>query len=61
MNGNVLELLTEGCVVSGLPDGQFVAADDNTGRLTRWIAKRYPTEIRKPESSRTRRHGAPSA
>jgi hypothetical protein len=44
-NGTALELVTESCVVSALPDGQFVAADDNTGRLTRWMAKRYPSEV----------------
>lgn len=37
-SGNELELITEGLVVACLPDGQFVAAEDNTGRLSRWLS-----------------------
>ena len=35
--GDKPQLLTEECQVHVLPDGQWVAADDNTGRLTRWL------------------------
>lgn len=37
-SGNKLELITEGLVVACLPDGQFVAAEDNTGRLSQWLS-----------------------
>jgi len=33
-----LVLITVALVVACLPEGQFVAAENNTGRLTRWIA-----------------------
>jgi hypothetical protein len=35
--GNELELITEGLVVALLPDGRIVAAENNTGRLSRWL------------------------
>ena len=38
-NGTTLELITTNCMCAILPDGRYVAADDNTGRLTRWITK----------------------
>ena len=38
-NSNVLRLLTEKCGTAFLPDGRLFAAENNTGQLTRWIAK----------------------
>lgn len=38
-SGNELSLITERCVTAILPDGRYIAADDNTGRLTRWITR----------------------
>lgn len=36
-----LELTTEECRCVILPDGRLAVADDNSGRLTRWIAKHF--------------------
>jgi len=36
-DGDDLKLTTMTCAVAVLPDGRCVAADNNTGRLTRWI------------------------
>ena len=36
-NGDILELTTVECACVILPDGRYVAADNNTGRLTRWV------------------------
>jgi hypothetical protein len=41
-NGEELELITEDCQCLVLADGQFVAAENNTGRLTRWLAEQGP-------------------
>ncbi|KRA30966.1 MULTISPECIES: DUF6602 domain-containing protein [unclassified Nocardioides] len=38
-DGNAIELITKECLAAILPTGQYVAADNNTGRLTRWIAQ----------------------
>jgi hypothetical protein len=38
--GNILRLVTERCACVVLPDGRIMAADDNTGRLSRWT-RRY--------------------
>ncbi|NTA13809.1 DUF6602 domain-containing protein [Agrobacterium tumefaciens] len=38
-DGDMLQLTTSQCQVVALPDGRFVAADNNTGRLTRWLDK----------------------
>ncbi|PUA27453.1 MAG: hypothetical protein B0W54_12810 [Cellvibrio sp. 79] len=38
-NGNKLELCTYECKCVCLPDGRFAVAEDNSGRLTRWIEK----------------------
>ena len=35
-NGDKLELTTVECACMILPDGRYVAAENNTGRLTRW-------------------------
>lgn len=35
----LLKLITHECTCAILPDGRFVVADNNSGRLTRWIAK----------------------
>lgn len=36
-NGNALELTTVECCCMILPDGRYIAAENNTGRLTRWV------------------------
>ncbi|MDU0364285.1 DUF6602 domain-containing protein [Rhizobium sp. 25PS6] len=38
-DGDILQLTTKKCEVVLLPDGRYVAADNNTGRLTRWVEK----------------------
>lgn len=38
-DGDMLQLTTSQCQVVALPDGRFVAANNNTGRLTRWLDK----------------------
>ena len=37
--GSVLKLTTIACNCVLLPDGRFMAADDNSGRLTRWLSR----------------------
>jgi hypothetical protein len=37
--GSILKLTTIVCRCVVLPDGRFVAADDNSGRLTRWLSR----------------------
>lgn len=39
LRGDDLELITEECQCAILPDGRFVAAENNTGRFTRWCEK----------------------
>jgi hypothetical protein len=39
MAGNQMELITDRCQPAILPDGRFAAGEDNTGRMTRWIAR----------------------
>ncbi|MGH4018640.1 MAG: DUF6602 domain-containing protein [Pseudonocardiaceae bacterium] len=34
-----LQLITRDCLCAILPSGEYAAAENNTGRLTRWIAK----------------------
>lgn len=41
-NSNKIQLITELCQCAFLPDGKIVAAENNSGRLTRWINKNYP-------------------
>ncbi|PWR12061.1 hypothetical protein DKT69_25040 [Micromonospora sicca] len=41
LNGTRIELITERCKIIPLPDGRIVVADDNTGRLTRWVIAKY--------------------
>lgn len=48
-NGDLLELVTTRCVTAVLPDGRYVAADDNTGRFTRWLDK-FMERCEKPAS-----------
>lgn len=36
-NGKMLELTTVECACVILPDGRYVAAENNTGRMTRWV------------------------
>lgn len=38
-DGNQLTLTTAECAIVVLPDGRCVAADNNTGRLTRWVER----------------------
>jgi len=39
LNGRALELTSEMCQCVILPTGQYVAAENNTGRLSRWTEK----------------------
>jgi hypothetical protein len=39
-SNNHLELTTEQCQCVILPTGEYVAAENNTGRLTRWVSTR---------------------
>ena len=39
-DNNYLKLTTEQCQCVILPTGEYVAAENNTGRLTRWISAR---------------------
>ncbi|MDP9475592.1 MAG: hypothetical protein M3R38_07855 [Actinomycetota bacterium] len=39
MAGHEIELMTDRCQTAVLPDGRLIAGEDNTGRLTRWIAR----------------------
>ena len=39
LKDNKLQLTTYECQCVILPDGRFVVADNNTGRLTRWVKK----------------------
>lgn len=41
MRGSEFVLTTEKCEIASLPDGRTVAAENNTGRLTRWITATY--------------------
>jgi hypothetical protein len=41
----ILRLLTQQCAVAVLPDGSWVAAENSTGRLTRWAARKQ-AEVR---------------
>lgn len=38
-NGNKLELTTVECSCMILPDGRYIAAENNTGRLMRWVGR----------------------
>jgi hypothetical protein len=48
MAGNEMELITDRCQPAILPDGRFAAGEDNTGRMSRWLAQylgeRGPTQ-----------------
>jgi hypothetical protein len=46
--GQELQLITTECQCVILPTGEFVAAENNTGRLTRWIAS-HRTSAANPE------------
>ena len=43
LGGDELRLITEACVCAVLQNGQFVAAENNAGRFTRWLAKQMPS------------------
>jgi hypothetical protein len=49
--GDRPELLTDECKVTTLTDGRWVAADDNTGRLTRWLEALAEASTDSPEFS----------
>lgn len=38
-DGGRLELLTDQCDVVAMPDGKMYAAENNSGRLTRWVSR----------------------
>ena len=40
LDGDELQLITKECQCAILPDGRFVAAENNTGRFTRWALKK---------------------
>jgi hypothetical protein len=40
-NGRLLELTTSKCECVILPDGRYVAAENSTGRLTRWVDRYF--------------------
>jgi len=44
LRGNELRLITSECHCAILPSGEFVAAENNTGRLTRWLRRRLSAE-----------------
>lgn len=44
MAGKEMELITDRCQPAVLRDGRFVAGEDNTGRMTRWLAKHLEEE-----------------
>jgi hypothetical protein len=35
-----LELITKQCECVIMPTGEYLAADNNSGRLSRWLSKR---------------------
>jgi len=39
LNGDELQLITQKCQCVILPNGKFAAAENNSGRLTRWLMK----------------------
>lgn len=39
-DGLKVQLITDKCGLAILPTGEFIAAEDNSGRLTRWIGQR---------------------
>lgn len=41
IEGNEIKLVTRKCECVFLPDGRIIAAENNTGRLTRWVEKQY--------------------
>lgn len=43
LDGNTLRLISEQCVCAVLPGGTFVAAENNSGRFYRWLAKKKLT------------------
>jgi hypothetical protein len=43
-----LQLIIRNCLCVVLPSGEYVAAENNTGRLTRWIVKQVTSAL-KPE------------
>jgi hypothetical protein len=48
MQDQELQLITRACLCVILPSGEYIAAENNTGRLTRWLAK-HRASASKPE------------
>jgi hypothetical protein len=48
MRDQELQLITRNCLCAVLPSDEYVAAENNAGRLTRWIAKQMTSAL-KPE------------
>ena len=44
MEGSRMKLTTEGMGCAILPDGRFVAGENSTGRLSRWVARQAPSD-----------------
>lgn len=47
-DGEDLVIVGSNCTTAILPTGEFVAADDSTGRLTRWMMGRRPATSHEP-------------
>lgn len=45
VEGSELKLITQKCECVLLPDAKYVAAENNTGRLTRWVEKYYSNQL----------------
>jgi len=50
MQGRELRLITSDCLSAILPTGEYVAAENNTGRLTRWLATQRASVSRRPSN-----------
>ena len=48
VSGNEIELITEQCQCVILPNGELVAGENNTGRLTRWMRRHFQRENPEP-------------
>jgi hypothetical protein len=48
LSGNKLQLITEECQPAILPTGEYIAAENNSGRLTRWLLKNIIKKEREP-------------
>ncbi|MFC0530834.1 DUF6602 domain-containing protein [Phytohabitans kaempferiae] len=48
MHGKEMKLITIDCLCAVLPSGEYVAAENNTGRLSRWIDRRIGRDRTEP-------------